>query len=235
MLDEPHGIGSARRNLPPTDRRVRLYSLPIVAAFFFFSGSMAWSLPPRPRMGGGFWMQQHGGYRGGPPRAYGPGYGYGMHSAPSHQEHLPQWFHQHQALTPQQQERALHNEPGFNRLPPGEQQRLSNRLRQLDRMPPAERQRTLDRMEAIERLSPAQRQQLRSTVQQVTRMPEYRRHMMHKAFHDLSQMPPDQRQSIMNSPEFKGQFSPQERGWLGTLLNVQPYRPTSPASPLPHP
>jgi len=191
----------------------------------------------RPQGHSGDGMQPRGGYRYGP--GYGPDYsrgrlgpGYAVHPSPR-QQHLPQWFRQHQHLSPQEQERALRSEPGFNRLSPMEQQRLSNRLRQLDTMPPAERERTMDRMEAFERLSPTERQQVRSTVQQVTRMPEYRRRMMHKAFHDLSQMPPQQRREIMDSPEFRGQFSSQERGWLGTLLSVEPYAPASQAAPHP--
>lgn len=207
--------------------------VPIIAGcFLLLTCEAAWSLP-RPQIRSGIWMQQQrGGYRYAPgPGRYGPGYA--VRPSPPRQEHLPQWFRLHQNLSPQEQERALHSEPGFNRLPPMEQQRLSDRLRQLDMMPPAERQRTLDRMEAFERLSPTQRQQVRSTVQQVTRMPEYRRRMMHKAFHDLSQMSPEQRQSVMDSPEFKGQYSPQERAWLGTLLSVEPYDPRP--QPPPHP
>lgn len=142
-----------------------------------------------------------------------------------HQEHLPQWFRQHQNLPPQAQERALRNEPGFNRLPPRQQQRLFNRLQQLNAMPSGRRERTLQRMEAMEKLSHGQRQQVRSTMRQVTQMPEDRRRMMHKAFRDLTQLPPEQRQSILESPQFKRQFSDQERQMLGTLMSVQPYSP----------
>jgi hypothetical protein len=141
------------------------------------------------------------------------------------QEHLPQWFRQHQYLAPQDQQRALRNEPGFNRLSPPEQQRLYNRLQQLNTMPPARRERTLQWMEALERLSPERRQQVRRTMQQVAQMPEDRQRMMHKAFQNLTQLPPEQRQAVLNSPQFKSQFSYQERQMLGTLMSVQPYVP----------
>ena len=139
------------------------------------------------------------------------------------QEHLPQWFRQHQNLSPEAQERVLRNEPGFNRLPVAVQQRLLKRLRQLDAMPPFERERTLQRMEALERLSPEQREQVRNAVQQVTLMPPDRRRMMHDAFHELSQMNPEQRSAVLNSARFRAQYSNWERQMLSTLLSVQPY------------
>jgi hypothetical protein len=138
-------------------------------------------------------------------------------------EHLPQWFRQHQNLSFPAQEHALHNEPGFNRLPPATQERLLNRLRQLNTMPPLQRERTLQRMEAMERLSPAQRQEVRNAMQQVTEMAPDRQRMMHKAFRDLSQMPYQQRWAILNSQQFRVQFSDWERQTLGTILSVQPY------------
>src|ERR1700736_481919 len=82
------------------------------------------------------------------------------------QPHLGAWLARHGNLTPEQQERALQGEPGFNRLPPDTQQKLNNRLRQINRMPPSQRQRTIDRIEAMEHLSPQRRQQVRASVQQ---------------------------------------------------------------------
>lgn len=151
----------------------------------------------------------------------------GQHEGGSRQQtqHLPQWFQQHQNLPPQAQQRALRNEPGFRRLPPAEQQRLSNRLRQLDAMPPAQRQRTLQRVEAWERLSPMQRRQVRTAVQQVSRLPYPRQQALHQEFRDLCRMPPEQRQAVFNSPQFRNQFSDNERHMLKTLMSIQPYTP----------
>jgi hypothetical protein len=141
------------------------------------------------------------------------------------QPHLGTWLARHQNLTPQQQERALQSEPGFNRLPPETQQKLMNRLQQLDRMPPNQRQRTLDWIEALERLSPQMRQQVRASVQQFHALPEDRRRLVKKAFRDLRAYPPEQRQAMMNSSQFQAQFTPQERGILGNILAVYPYQP----------
>jgi hypothetical protein len=111
-------------------------------------------------------------------------------------QHLGTWLQRHGNLPPEQQERALQSEPGFNRLPPETQQKLLNRLRQINRMPPNQRQRTVDHIEALERLSPQMRQ-----------------------------YPPEQRQALMNSGQFSAQFTPQERSILGNILAVEPYHP----------
>lgn len=152
----------------------------------------------------------------------------GQHNVPAprqNQTHLGEWLHNHQNLTPQQQQQALHKEPGFNNLPPQEQQRLQNRLNQLNSMPLQQRQRTIERMEALEKLSPEQRQQVGHVMQQVSQLPMDRQRMVRKAFRDLRDLPPEQRQAILASSQFKGQFSDQERQILGNLMSVEPYMP----------
>jgi Protein of unknown function (DUF3106) len=143
----------------------------------------------------------------------------------NNQSHLGAWLQRHGNLTPQQQERALQSEPGFNRLPPETQQKLMNRLQQLNRMPPNQRQRTVDHIEALERLTPQMRQQVRGSFQDFHALPEDRQRMVRKAFRDLREYPPEQRQAMMNSSQFQAQFTPQERGILGNILAVEPYHP----------
>jgi hypothetical protein len=208
--------------------RLKQISASAIGCVLLLAGGLAWAAPQynAPRPGG---MQS--GAPSGQPGNQGYG-GPGMGRQQQHrQEHLPQWFRQHQYLPPWAQERALRSEPGFSRLPPEKQQRLLNRLRQLDSMPPARRERTLQLMEAMERMTPEQRQRVRSTMQQVTRLPEDRKRMMHRAFRDLTQLPPGQRQAVLNSPQFKTQFSVQERQMLETMMSVQPYNPEPPPYP----
>ena len=143
----------------------------------------------------------------------------------NNQPHLGTWLARHGNLSPQQQERALQTEPGFNRLPPETQQKLMNRLQQLNRMPPNQRQRTLEHIEALERLSPQMRQQVRGSFQDFHALPEDRQRMVRKAFRDLREYPPEQRQALMNSSQFQAQFTPRERGILGNILAVEPYHP----------
>jgi hypothetical protein len=140
-------------------------------------------------------------------------------------EHLPAWLRQHQNETPEQQERALRQEPGFSRLDPQQQQNVINTLRRVNAMPPEQRALTLARMENLERLSPQMRQAVRASVQQLSDLPQDRKRLVKKAFRDLREMPPEQRQALMNSPQFAGQFSAQERSIMGNLLAVEPYQP----------
>jgi Protein of unknown function (DUF3106) len=140
------------------------------------------------------------------------------------QPHLGTWLQRHQNLSPEQQEKAMEREPGFNRLPPETQQRLLNRLRQLNKMPPQQRQRTVDSIEAMEHLTPQMRQQVRASFQDFRSLPQDRQRMMRKAFRDLREYPPEQRTAMMNSPKFQAQFSPQERNILSNILAVEPYQ-----------
>jgi phage-related protein len=143
----------------------------------------------------------------------------------NNQPHLGEWLLRHKALSPEEQEKALAAEPGFDRLPPETRQRLLNRLQQINRMPPRQRQRTLDRIEALEHLTPQRRQQVRASFQEFRALAEDRQRMVKKAFRDLREYPPEQRQAMMNSSEFQGRFTPQERRILGDILAVEPYRP----------
>jgi hypothetical protein len=140
-------------------------------------------------------------------------------------EHLNQWLQQHQDLPLAEQEKALSEEPGFNRLPPAMQDRMRERLRQLNAMPPQERQRYLNRIEAMERLTPQQRQDVRGAILRFGSLPPDRRRLVGKAFRDMREMPPQQRRALLNSRRFHGQFSDHERDVLNHLLAVEPYLP----------
>lgn len=154
------------------------------------------------------------------------------------QEHLAQWMDRHSNLSPAEQQRALANEPGFRELPPQTQQAMQNRLTQLNQMAPEQRRRLLEHTEAMERLTLPQREQVRGAMQAYRALPMDRRRMVARAFRDLREMPPPQRQAVLNSPQFRGQFSDQELGTLGNLLAVEPYipaqRPMYPPPPPPY-
>jgi len=142
-----------------------------------------------------------------------------------HQEHLSQWMQQRSQLNPQQQQHALQQEPGFHHLPAETQQRMMNRLQQLNQMPPEQRQRIIDRNEAMEHLSPQQRTQVKGAMQQLGGLPVDRRRAVAKGFRDLREMPTDQRAAALNSPEYRMQYSDEERGTLNSLIQAEPYIP----------
>lgn len=141
--------------------------------------------------------------------------------------HLGQWMQQHSNLSPQQQQHALEREPGFSQLPQATQQRMVERLNRLNSMPEPQRERVLQRGEALERLNPQQRVQVRSAMGQLGALPEDRRRAVARTFRELRTMTPEQQNQLLGSPEYRQQFSDEERGTLGNLLSVSPLLPPS--------
>ncbi len=143
-------------------------------------------------------------------------------------QHLPQWFAQHQSLSPNQQENALRREPGFARLPEGQQQEIINRLHRLDTLPAAQRQRLMERNERFQSLPPERQQEVRGASQALRQMPADRREAVRQAFRDLRALPPEQRDGALSSARFQAEYTPQERTVLGNLLSIEPYHPPQP-------
>ena len=140
-------------------------------------------------------------------------------------EHLQQWMQQHNQMSRQQQQQALQHEQGFRQLPPETQQRMLNRLDRLNSLPPEQRARVLQRSEQMERLNPEQRSQVRGAMSQLGALPQDRRRAVARSFRELRDLPPQQRDEALNSPEYRQQFSDEERGTLSHLLSVSPMLP----------
>lgn len=172
--------------------------------------------------GGGVCLgEQHQVPRPAPPPHLGP-----KTSGPKpNQEHLAQWMQHHQNLTPEQQQRALENEPGFRQLPPQTQQRMRERLAQLNSMSPNQRSRTLERAEWMEQLNAQQKGEVRGAMAQLGRLPDDRRRIVARAFRDLRAMPQSQRQAYLSSDYLQRQLSPPERETLMHLMAVEPMLP----------
>jgi len=132
-------------------------------------------------------------------------------------EHLAQWMNQHRNLTPEQQQQALDNEPGFRQLPQATQQRMHNRLAQLDAKSPQQRERTLNHIEWMEHLSPDQRAQVRGSMEQLGSLPPDQRRQVAQSFRDLRALPPEQRAAALNSPQYQ-YMNPAQRSALNNLL-----------------
>lgn len=137
--------------------------------------------------------------------------------------HLQDWLGRNPTNSVQEQEKQLHNDPSFRRLPQGDQQRLTQQLRSVDRMPEQQRDRRLARNEMLERLSPEERLSINRSGREWSALPADRQTQMRRAFQDLRNVPPDQRQTVLNSSRYQNMFSPQERGILSDFLKVEPY------------
>jgi len=135
--------------------------------------------------------------------------------------HLEEWLNRHSNLTPEQQQKALANEPGFKELPMQTQQRFRERLAQLDAMTPVQRERLLDHNEAMERLTVAQRQQVDAAMKQLGALPPDQRRYVARTFRGLRELAPAQRQAVLNSDRFN-HLTEAQRASLNSLLQVEP-------------
>jgi hypothetical protein len=134
--------------------------------------------------------------------------------------HAGDWLRRYKDLPPDQQQKALQNDPQFRNLPPERQQQLQQRLQHFSSLPQQQQQRILDRMETWEHLTPEQKDQSRQLFSQLKDLPPERRQMMQSAINNLRAMPPEQRQQALDSPRYKNQFTPQERGLLGGISQL---------------
>jgi hypothetical protein len=136
--------------------------------------------------------------------------------------HRGEWLRQHQNMPPQEQERALRNDPSFRQLPPDRQQQLVQRLRDFNNRPPEQRQRMLERMEPFEHLPQPQRERLRGLYGQMRGLPDDRRVAVRQAVRQLGGMNPADRERMLNSPQFQRRYSPQERNLIRGLAQLEP-------------
>jgi len=134
---------------------------------------------------------------------------------------LGDWLRGHQNLTPDQQEKALENDPGFKRLTPERQTELKERLRKFNSLNPKQRENAIRRMEYWSKLTADQRKQVREANQQLQTLPPDRVVAVHKALRHLRQMTPQERQQEFQSERFRT-FSPQEQNILKSLADINP-------------
>src|ERR1700728_5195990 len=130
-----------------------------------------------------------------------------IQNRPHPQGHAGDWLRPYQGLTASERERALKNDPGFQRLSPERQQLLRQRLQHFASLPPEQQQRMLNRMETWEHLTPGQKQQARELFGRMQQLPPDRRRMLTTAVRDLRAMPPGQREAIINSNRLRRLFS----------------------------
>ncbi len=134
--------------------------------------------------------------------------------------HSGDWLRRYNSLPPQQRQHALENDPAFRRLPQDQQQRYRNQLNQFSSKPPQDQQRVINRMDAWGHLSQTQKDQARHTYGQLKAMPADRQQQVNSAYRRLRGMPPSAREQVMNSPEFQGRYSEQERTVIKNMTDI---------------
>jgi len=134
--------------------------------------------------------------------------------------HSGQWLRQHKDLPPEQQKRALQNDPQFRNLPPQQKQRLQNQLDRFNTLPPQKRQQMLNRMDTFGHLTPEQKDTARQLHSEMQQLPPQRRQAVRNAIGALRAMPPEARQRQIDSDAYKKQFTPEERNILGGASKI---------------
>ncbi len=137
-------------------------------------------------------------------------------------KHGGDWLRKMHNLPPEEQERALQNDPEFQRLSPEKQARLRKRLRKFNALPQEERQRILQRWERFEHYTPEQQERLRGFHDRMREMPPDRRRMMYRALRHLREMPSGERERVLGSERFRNNFSDEERNLLRGMAEVGP-------------
>ena len=140
--------------------------------------------------------------------------------------HQGDWLRKYGNLPPSQQEQQLRQEPAFQKLPPDKQNQLLDRLRNFNNQPPEKKQQILNRMETFEHLTPEQQASARNLFQRYHNLPEDQRSKVSQAYRRLRGMPPEARNQLMNSEEFRNNYTEEQRDLLRgmTDLNLTPGR-----------
>lgn len=124
-----------------------------------------------------------------------------------------------------EQQKALRNEPGFDRLSPRSQQDLMDRLAQITSMPQDRRQRMLAYIEAWERLTPQRQERVRSALEAIRTLRPDRQRMVRDAIRGLREHTSGEREAIMGSSQFRAQFNFDEQNIIRGVVAVEPYLP----------
>lgn len=189
-----------------------------VTTILFFSGMLTVSAPPH--------VDTRGANRI-PVVAFQAGQGQknpnaGNHAGQKKGRKMGDWLQSHKDLPPDQQMKALENDPAFKRLPPDKQEALRDRLRKFNSLPPAQREQAFQRIEFLAKLTPQQREELRNASQEIKKLPQDRQVAVHKAVRHLRQMPPDERKQVLESDRFHSTFSDQEQKLISQLSEMNP-------------
>jgi hypothetical protein len=116
----------------------------------------------------------------------------------------------------------LQNDPNFRKLPPGQQEQMRQRLQRFNSLTPEQQDRVLDRMEIREHLPPEQRLEENELARRYDGLPYGRQQAVRNAVRDLTSLSPQQRQERLSSPEFRSQFTDNEREIIGQALEIRP-------------
>jgi hypothetical protein len=108
-------------------------------------------------------------------------------------------------MSPEEREREL------AKLPPARARAIRQRIWRYNHMRPEEQQALRQRYQTFSQLPPDKQQVVRQRLREFHQLPPGRQPQVHREVVQLRSLPEGQRQARMNSDEFRGRFSPQER------------------------
>lgn len=116
--------------------------------------------------------------------------------------------------TPEQRDRVI------EKLDPQRQQAIRKQLEYFDSLPKDQQQMMITRIERFSAMPPEKKRAFMQQMQALNQLPPDRRGMVGGALRRLQMMNDQQRAAVLNSPEFKGRFSPQEQQIISDLSEV---------------
>ena len=134
--------------------------------------------------------------------------------------HFGQWLRRNESLPPDEQLKKLEQNPDFKNLPKERQDRLRERLQNFNSLPTEKKDRILQRMEVYEHLTPDQQQRVHQMFRQFRDLPPDRRRQLNQAFLQMQGMSPEQRQKLLDSPDYRNNYSDQERDLLRGMSTI---------------
>jgi hypothetical protein len=116
--------------------------------------------------------------------------------------------------SPEERERAM------EKLPPAMQEQFRAQFKRFDSLTPQQQQLQLKWVEHYSALPADQQVVIRQQFQALAKLPQDRRQPIGATLRRLAGMPDDQRRKVLESEDFKSQFSPEEQKIISDLSVV---------------
>ena len=134
------------------------------------------------------------------------------------------------ALPADEQDQALRDDPGFQRMPAEAQERMRRQVRRMSRMsrrPAGERERMLERERRFSRMTLEQQEQARQVFAEWRRLPRERKQAIQEKLRQLRGLAPEARKQRLEDPAFLEGLEPSEQELMRELANLREVMPRS--------
>jgi hypothetical protein len=138
----------------------------------------------------------------------------------------PKWVENLRDMSPEEQERFMHNNERFQSLPPQRQEQIRRNLQRWNSLPPEQQNRIRATERMLEQATPEQREHFRNDiVPKLQQMAPERRMRVLNHWRRLQAMTPAEQQAALRDPTFMGNLSPDEQSIVGDLNSLGNHAP----------